>query len=467
MAATSASPPSIGALVNTAARPPSLCMKPLQPAAGPSPGATPLPVSLTTKEWIVPPRPKPGRKPATDTPPTKRKAQNRAAQRAFRERRAQRVGELEEQLREVEEQHEQEQEALRANISDLDQSLQKCQADLAAWVSKCHQLEEQLIRAQEQLGSQRGPAETPRRAVDEPADPTAVGCGNCTLDSHCQCIDDVVKGLHEDSAAIHGGQGEIPDQKSAARNVKSETLDPSAMEIDFTAAFAKAPLTAPPRAHPPPATVVADPCGFCQNGTPCICAEIAGEQTGQPTPRPPSPNRLRSHQRQMAQVTPPPSEGDVAGSAPIPRGGASGPGTCTQCLVDPNSTLFCKSLAASRGAAGMSTGCCGGRGAGSGGCQSSVPLPPRATRSRTAAHHNVRLPAPTNTLHPVTLSCADAYTALSRHAGYERATGDMASWMPKLHANLTGVQGRPAMEIDAANVMAVLKDFDRRFGATA
>ena len=58
--------------------------------------------TITSKEWVVPPRPKPGRKPATDTPPTKRKAQNRAAQRAFRERRAARVGELEEQLEELE-----------------------------------------------------------------------------------------------------------------------------------------------------------------------------------------------------------------------------------------------------------------------------------------------------------------------------------------------------------------------------
>ncbi|SPQ21526.1 30cf1118-da73-4909-86a1-d81a5c66912c [Thermothielavioides terrestris] len=67
------------------------------PAAG-SPAPVPQSRTMTSKEWVIPPRPKPGRKPATDTPPTKRKAQNRAAQRAFRERRAARVGELEEQI---------------------------------------------------------------------------------------------------------------------------------------------------------------------------------------------------------------------------------------------------------------------------------------------------------------------------------------------------------------------------------
>lgn len=64
-----------------------------------SPGITTI---ATSREWVLPPRPKPGRKPSVDTPASKRKAQNRAAQRAFRERRATRVQELEEKLLEVE-----------------------------------------------------------------------------------------------------------------------------------------------------------------------------------------------------------------------------------------------------------------------------------------------------------------------------------------------------------------------------
>lgn len=57
---------------------------------------------ITSKKWVLPPRPKPGRKPSVETPASKRKAQNRAAQRAFRERRATRAQELEEKLAEVE-----------------------------------------------------------------------------------------------------------------------------------------------------------------------------------------------------------------------------------------------------------------------------------------------------------------------------------------------------------------------------
>lgn len=69
-----------------------------------SPGA--VTSIVTSKEWVLPPRPKPGRKPSADTPASKRKAQNRAAQRAFRERRATRVQELEQKLLEVEKEKE-------------------------------------------------------------------------------------------------------------------------------------------------------------------------------------------------------------------------------------------------------------------------------------------------------------------------------------------------------------------------
>lgn len=49
----------------------------------------PVPVICTSRKWVLPPRPKPGRKPSADAPAAvKRKAQNRAAQKAYRERRA-------------------------------------------------------------------------------------------------------------------------------------------------------------------------------------------------------------------------------------------------------------------------------------------------------------------------------------------------------------------------------------------
>ncbi|CAK9435596.1 uncharacterized protein LODBEIA_P03230 [Lodderomyces beijingensis] len=74
---------------------------------------------MTSKEWVLPPRPKPGRKPSVDTPASKRKAQNRAAQRAFRERRATRVQELEQKLMEVGKEKEVKEMALISTINKL------------------------------------------------------------------------------------------------------------------------------------------------------------------------------------------------------------------------------------------------------------------------------------------------------------------------------------------------------------
>ncbi|EPQ32069.1 uncharacterized protein PFL1_00267 [Pseudozyma flocculosa PF-1] len=48
-----------------------------------------------SKEWVLPARAKPGRKPSETEPPTKRKAQNRASQRAFRERKQMYLADLE------------------------------------------------------------------------------------------------------------------------------------------------------------------------------------------------------------------------------------------------------------------------------------------------------------------------------------------------------------------------------------
>lgn len=368
-------------------------------------------------------------------------------------------------MKEIEEQNEQEQEALRSNIADLEHSLERCQADLSTWIAKCQKLEAELAQAQEQLTKQTSRLSPTNNDTDIDSNPNAIGCGNCTLDSHCQCIDDVVQGMSGEADASAADDRMSSASGSAHKKIKLEHSESSSMEIDFTSAFAKM----PPTSHRPhTSAVVADPCGFCQDGTPCICAEMAAEQDRQNATRSSSPMmQTLPGASQLAQFTPPPSEGDVANSAvPTVMSCIGRPGTCAQCLADPNSTLFCKSLAASRQKAGENSGCCGGRGADGGCCQSSVPLPPRATRSRPAGTTAMPLPPPEpNTRNPVTLSCADAYTALSRHSAYEQASCDMASWMPKLHASPVSAEGRPAMEIDAANVMAVLKDFDRRFSA--
>ncbi|PWN53446.1 hypothetical protein IE53DRAFT_168141 [Violaceomyces palustris] len=84
---------------SSAGSPPSAISPPLLAAKGVAPigkkkdGQGPL--VQPSKDWVLPARAKPGRKPSEAEPPTKRKAQNRASQRAFRERKQSYLASLE------------------------------------------------------------------------------------------------------------------------------------------------------------------------------------------------------------------------------------------------------------------------------------------------------------------------------------------------------------------------------------
>jgi hypothetical protein len=311
-----------------------------------------------------------------------------------------------------------------------------------------------------------------------------MGCGNCTSATSCQCIDEAFNVLN---ATTHGAEDSSgtkrphsPNPMDSQKRVKPEPHDE--LEIDFTAAFSSR-QDSSSVSRPPGSSH--DPCGFCQDGTTCICAEMAAEDARDRAAaislqnaalQQSSSSGVMPQMNQQSQFTPPPSEGDVASTphafqntlpATNPNPCASGPGTCAQCRTDPNSTLFCKALHASRSQSSAApVGCCGGSASSSGCCQNAqnnrrTAKSTKATAVTTASDSSAAN-APS-----IKLTCADAYTTLSRHSGYERASGDIVSWMPKLHASsvatLENLEGRPAMEIDAANVMSVLKDFDRRF----
>ncbi|KAL9084303.1 MAG: hypothetical protein Q9165_008131 [Trypethelium subeluteriae] len=157
--------------------PPKNLLKPLQPSANYNPVPT-LP-SLTTEnsldldiessgqavsghKWEVKPRPRPGRKLATDAPDTKRKQQNREAQRAFRERRAQRVTELEDELKRLKRHHEEnirliwhnseeEKKAFTKKWTDdfgsvLEVSKEKAAEQIRQKIDDVRQLHEELLR---------------------------------------------------------------------------------------------------------------------------------------------------------------------------------------------------------------------------------------------------------------------------------------------------------------------------------
>ncbi|PFH61171.1 hypothetical protein XA68_18054 [Ophiocordyceps unilateralis] len=549
---------------------PRLCLPPVDKmamsavmATDPAPEAPKM--SMTSKEWIIPPRPKPGRKPATDTPPTKRKAQNRAAQRAFRERRAARVCELEQQLDEQRETHEKHDAEIKEKMHDLE-------LDLQSFRSRCLLLENMLererqerVRAEAQAEALRrqaggafsrppviaGPPlhQTPlqqhgrdgeplvatdarqvpsqssgktlsishiitppdalvdsdrgRHAQHEEAD-MALTCGNCSVNGPCACAEEVLASvasgcgrcgfgmscqcLQDMSSAL--GLKRAPSPSSPASDGKRHQSGAGAMSDLFSVPPRPAsgqtlqstyPM-APADSQMPSSDLMPlkDRCGFCKEGTYCLCAEEAAQaratETGTGTPtETPMVETLPPPLSQQTE-TPPPSEPDVVplvmemtadGAVKLPprrntQGekpmvasgsvGAGGPGTCAQCRADPKSGLFCRLMAARLDR--EQGGCCGGRGAG-GGCCKAGP-----------AREKITLPS----LPSLGLSCAEAYQTLSSHRNFDRAADDMGSWLPKLKAAAPGRggdsqhRGRHAIEVEAASIMSVLKEFDVRFG---
>lgn len=499
-------------------------------------GPTPIGAGLSigpTKQWVLPPRPKPGRKPATDTPPTKRKAQNRAAQRAFRERRAARVGELEEQLKETEEQRLKREDNMKdvieqqaREIDRLEREVKRFSDETKAWSERYSDLERNLAWEKREKDSalselaylRHGARSTgtdavplpPRKSqsqkqkynpqpenscgnclpgsqcacVEAVIDLSSTGCARCSPD-RCECIEEVARAplleLSQD-AKRHRTNSPIPDAPSKKR-ARPSVETSQVLEIDFTTQPKQVslPLPLPYRQSQEIASILNNPkgrniesCGFCQNDTFCLCEAAAAEEAEQEAramAQQPGEVRLPPI---LHEVTPPPSDGDVGmpdynynklpsigygtqSSALQAQTGCSGvPGSCAQCQDDPKSGLFCRSLAAYRDTAtnGMSGGCCGG-GSSSGGC------------CKTQTKQNVHGRPQQSTREPA-LSCAEAYKTLKSHKGFDQATNELGTWLPKLEmverAGMGTNPGRPAYEVRAASVMSVLKDFDVRFG---
>jgi hypothetical protein len=540
-------------------------------------------MSMTSKEWVVPPRPKPGRKPATDTPPTKRKAQNRAAQRAFRERRAARVGELEELLEEERASHNRAVQELQGRISHLEIETQTLQ-------SRCQWLESMLEKERQgrdsmaanwdniqhrvttrndgltpaQAGGHPGSAELSQamrslqpappknvaarsiqiaqpRPIGQPlsisqivsspqeegtVDPScgncqtngacacveetlrntdiAMGCGKCSLGTRCECLEESLR------ESLGGPELKRPlppsSPPSTSPEEKRQRSDAgNTMETDFTTTFSSQrhkdslhsllPLPSQPQHQPLASIEPRDPCGFCKEGTYCVCADTMFTSTSMAGPA--SQQVVEQTQTQ----TPPPSDTDVVplamevtatgaiklpGPRPLQQSrttkpatstgggcGPNGPGTCAQCVADPKAGLFCRSLAASfekNNSGSNGSGCCGN--GGPGGCCKS-----QRRQSQLGGDIDAAGAVNASAGFSLSLSCSDAYKTLASHRHFDEAADDIGSWIPKLKAlpvprpgpgpaggRARARDGRAPIEVEAASIMSVLKDFDVRFG---
>jgi len=293
--------------------------------------------SPITRQWILQPRPKPGRKPALDTPPTKRKAQNREAQRAFRERRAQRVGELEEHIKQeqsaFQHKHTQWEQMERTLVGNINGWRER--ADF--WETRARGVEGQLAQLQEvnaQLRDEVGRLQNmwtaqshaptlpsissltdvaPLAALS--TDELPESCKSCGDGENCACLDAVMEGISTD--------------------IKEEDDQP--MEIDFTTKRTGTNMAEPIIID---STIMEEGCGFCSKpgGASCPCREAANADSAINTQQdtavtsPPSTTKSNTTSIRLEEPT----------SSRVPQ---SGPGSCSACQADPERRRFCQTLA--------------------------------------------------------------------------------------------------------------------------
>lgn len=395
------------------------------------------------------------------------------------------MGELEEEMKKMEEEDASEQAGLKAQIRQLETNLHAHNQLLLSCQQRMQELEATVTREKRLRGLAEAEAAAlrsgrksstdavplPRRksngqkpqpvsqgSFGEAQAPDSyqdlpVGCGKCSQETRCECIEQAFRigDFATNNAEPPGKRPHSPpiDADDNKRFRKDAAQESQSNEVDFTSRFlSKKPPKLTTNASSTSLSVAAtnlDPCGFCQDGTPCICAEMAMEAVKRESH--PDTSRISSS-KNVKNASSAPSNPCI-----------NGPGTCAQCLSDANSTIFCKSLAATR--------------PGDRPNQAPIAEPLHETSNEDlppTPSSNTDFPASeTNVTQAITgptVTCADAYGTLSRHPAFEKASEELSTWMPQL-ATVPGGKERTAFEVEAASVMGVLRFFDRRFGKTA
>lgn len=386
------------------------------------------------------------------------------------------MGDLEEQMKQMEEEEEREQTLLRNRIKQLELEVEQFNQSVLSWREKYQELETRCAKEsdirkdleKELEDLKRGkPCSTdaislPPRILDHNPqirgicdeslknsdsinddDEVPMGCGNCSKNSRCECIEQAfdLGNLGTDILLPPSKRPLSPLSMSHKKRPRQDSWDTEHdvenTEIDFTAQYSRKPVANienPGQSQP---TIAVDSCGFCQDNTLCICAQLAVEL--------PLQNSFNS-----TRNIPRPGLTESSKELPSEKSAQmTGPGTCAQCLADPTSALFCKSLAASRSDQFEPT--------------SSVSNEYQPENPKSSRNQNPFASATSAGDGLQSLTCADAFKTLSQHPAFDQASKELKTWVPQLSTGRDGLQPT-RMEVDAVSVMGVLKFFDRRFG---
>ncbi|KXN89926.1 AP-1-like transcription factor [Leucoagaricus sp. SymC.cos] len=235
--------------------------------------------ATASKEWVIQPKPKPGRKPKKDTAPTNkdedesdakgRRVQNRAAQRAFRERKQSQLAELQARIQQYEQGEIERNVALQNIAKRLKEENESLRRENALLTEKISKLEKEQQVAQEKKRwrdnspasvASRGPARKKSRLSPELLDKPLSASYTSYMPSPPSMVNSP-----DSTGTSESRFSPIYEAQS------SETTHPIMSNIELN--HAAKPITLDPNASFP-----SFDCGFCSDDTPCVCRELAAQQ---------------------------------------------------------------------------------------------------------------------------------------------------------------------------------------------
>ncbi|KAJ6256636.1 LOW QUALITY PROTEIN: hypothetical protein Dda_8501 [Drechslerella dactyloides] len=418
---------------------------------------------VTQRDWVIPPRPK------------KRKAQNRAAQRAFRERRAARLTELEEQIKHRDEAKETilmdqvskitvENNVLRATVAELRRDIEALQrrdshsharhSSFSSTTSTAPSFASTFIS---QIAS---PAPSPRSEA-VPCFEEAFG-RKCCGGTACRNNTDTVSTL---SPAPRPVDMEIDFTNMFSSSGNSRRSNNSGASNNNTHGDNSTAVSVPSSATSPShldalSTHPEESCGFCSEGTACVCAEMKVMERETELLRQQNLAREAVARLTPAAITP----STTSPAANSNSGGCTGePGSCAQCQSDPMSTLFCRTLATKKPATsntrrdGSKPGfvCCGGTA-----CGKNPNANPKTNDIRDTEQQPPE--AEPEALRGTYIPCSDAYLSLSRHRRFMEA--DLGTVVRKLNTSGLGVEVSSVKQV--LEYLEALESFQNNNGSS-
>lgn len=250
------------------------------PSQAPSTSASPL-WATASKEWVIPAKPKPGRKPKVDllrSVTTKededdqscgKRVQNRAAQRAFRERKQSQLAELQARL------HSYEQGEVKRNVA-LQNIAKKTKEENEQLRKENVMLKERIARLEEQL--QLRLDQNKKRATEDDAGemPADFPSAECPARKRVRVDEESIASYSSETPPTleDGFQMPIPSPAYEGHSLPFP-ISPSSSMLAYAAS------NVPAATLESPSTIDSFQCMLCSPHAPCICGEVTLHQTAE------------------------------------------------------------------------------------------------------------------------------------------------------------------------------------------